>query len=47
MLAAPVAEAEVQAMLRQEADEVVCLGDHLMWGGIGGCYDDFRQTSDW
>lgn len=46
VLATPVAEAEVQTMLRQEADEVVCLEDHLVWGGIGGCYDDFRQTSD-
>jgi predicted phosphoribosyltransferase len=46
VLAAPVAEAEVQAVLRQEADEVVCLEDHLVWGAIGGCYDDFRQISD-
>jgi putative phosphoribosyl transferase len=46
VLATPVAEAEVQAILRREADEVVCLEDHLVWGGIGGCYDDFRQTSD-
>lgn len=46
VLATPVAEPQVQAMLRREADEVVCLEDHLVWGGIGGCYDDFRQTSD-
>jgi predicted phosphoribosyltransferase len=46
VLAVPVAEAEVQAALRQEADEVVCLEDHLVWGGIGSCYEDFRQISD-
>jgi putative phosphoribosyl transferase len=46
VLATPVAETPVQAMLRQEADEVVCLDDHLVWGGIGGCYDDFRQVGD-
>jgi putative phosphoribosyl transferase len=46
VLATPVAELEVQGVLRREADEVVCLEDHLVWGGIGGCYDDFRQVSD-
>ncbi|MGZ3273897.1 MAG: phosphoribosyltransferase [Caulobacteraceae bacterium] len=46
LLVTPVAEAEVQAMLRHEADEVICLEDHLVWGSIGGCYDDFRQISD-
>lgn len=46
VLAAPVAEAEVQASLRSDADEVVCLQDHLIWGGISTSYDDFRQISD-
>jgi predicted phosphoribosyltransferase len=46
VLAVPVAEQDVQAALRSECDEVVCLVDHLVWGGIGPCYDDFRQVSD-
>ncbi|MDX9999161.1 MAG: phosphoribosyltransferase family protein [Phenylobacterium sp.] len=46
VLAVPVAEAEVQSALRREADEIICLEDHLVWGGIGPCYDDFRQISD-
>jgi predicted phosphoribosyltransferase len=46
VLAVPVAEADVQAALRNEADEVVCLEDHLIWGGIGACYEDFRQIGD-
>jgi predicted phosphoribosyltransferase len=46
VLAIPVAEKDVQASLRPECDEVVCLEDHLVWGGVGSCYDDFRQISD-
>jgi predicted phosphoribosyltransferase len=46
VLAVPVAEAEVQAALRDEADEVVCLEDHLVGGGISSCYEDFHQISD-
>ncbi len=46
VLAVPVADAAVLATLRHEADEVVCLDDHLVWGAIGPCYEDFRQVSD-
>ena len=46
VLATPVAPAETLADLRREADEVVCLEDHLFLGAIGGCYLDFRQVSD-
>jgi predicted phosphoribosyltransferase len=46
VLAVPVAEKDVQAALRSECDEIVCLEDHLVWGGIGPCYDDFRQIGD-
>ena len=46
VLATPVAPAETLADLRKEADEVVCLEDHLFLGAIGGCYLDFRQVSD-
>jgi predicted phosphoribosyltransferase len=46
VLAVPVAEKEVQLALRRDCDEVVCLEDHLIFGGIGPCYEDFRQVSD-
>ena len=46
VLAVPVADAEVLDALRHEADEVVCLQDHLAWGAIGPAYEDFRQISD-
>ena len=31
--------------LRREADDIVCLEDHPMFGAIG-YYGDFRQVSD-
>lgn len=46
VLAVPVAPAEAIADLRREADEIVCLEDHLVFGAIGGSYDDFTQVSD-
>jgi predicted phosphoribosyltransferase len=46
VLAVPVAPAEALPDLRSEADEVVCLEDHLVFGAIGGCYADFTQVSD-
>lgn len=46
VLAVPVADAQVLAALCDEADEVVCLDDRLVWGAIGPCYDDFHQVSD-
>jgi predicted phosphoribosyltransferase len=46
VLAAPVASARVLAELRTEADEVICLTEHLPFGAIGGAYLDFRQVTD-
>ncbi|QUD86894.1 phosphoribosyltransferase [Phenylobacterium montanum] len=46
VLAVPVGEADVMAALAEEADEVVCLQDHLVGGGVGPCYDVFGQVSD-
>jgi len=46
VLAVPVAPSETLGELRGEADEVVCLEDHLFLGAIGGSYDDFSQVSD-
>lgn len=46
VLAVPVAPTESLPELRQEADDVVCLEDHEMFGAIGYYYADFRQTSD-
>ena len=31
---------------RREADDIVCLEDHRMFGAIGFYYRDFRQVSD-
>lgn len=46
VLAVPVAPAEALADLRAEADEIVCLQEHLTFSAIGGAYSDFRQISD-
>jgi putative phosphoribosyl transferase len=46
VLAVPVAPTSSLAGLRQEADEVVCLEDHELFGAIGTFYSDFRQLSD-
>jgi putative phosphoribosyl transferase len=46
VLAVPVAPTESLAAMSQEADEVVCLEDHELFGAIGFYYADFRQTSD-
>jgi predicted phosphoribosyltransferase len=46
VLAVPVAPTESLSELREEADDVVCLEDHEMFGAIGYYYADFRQTSD-
>ncbi len=46
VLAIPVAPTESLAVLRDEADDVVCLEDHEVFGAIGYFYSDFRQTSD-
>jgi predicted phosphoribosyltransferase len=46
VLAVPVAPTDTLADMRREADEVVCLEDHAVFGAIGFFYADFRQTSD-
>jgi predicted phosphoribosyltransferase len=46
VLAVPVAATDTLAALREEADEVVCLEDHMSFGAIGFYYADFRQLSD-
>ena len=46
VLAVPVAPSDNLAAMRAEADEVVCLEDHRLFGAIGFYYRDFRQTSD-
>lgn len=46
VLAVPVAPTESLAELRHEADDVICLEDHEMFGAIGFYYRDFRQVSD-
>lgn len=46
VLAVPVAPTDTLAVLREEADEVVCLEDHRSFGAIGFYYADFRQLSD-
>jgi predicted phosphoribosyltransferase len=46
VLAIPVAPTESLPELRNEADEVVCLEEHMEFGAIGFYYADFRQISD-
>lgn len=46
ILAVPVAPTETLPAMREEADDVVCLEDHELFGAIGYYYSDFRQTSD-
>lgn len=46
ILAIPVAPTESLAELRAEADDVVCLEDHELFGAIGYYYRDFTQVSD-
>jgi predicted phosphoribosyltransferase len=46
VLAVPVAPSDSLAEMRAEADEVVCLEDHRLFGAIGFYYRDFRQVSD-
>lgn len=46
VLATPVGDQAVLDELGREADEVVCLENHLRWGAIGASYADFRQLSD-
>ena len=46
VLAVPVAPSESIVTMGEEADEVVCLEDHDLFGAIGYYYGDFRQVSD-
>ena len=46
VLAIPVAPTDSLAAMRNEADEVVCLEDHELFGAIGHYYGDFHQISD-
>jgi predicted phosphoribosyltransferase len=46
VLAVPVAPTDSLAVLRGDADDVVCLEDHEFFGAIGLYYADFRQVSD-
>lgn len=46
VVASPVAPPSVVTLLRQMADEVVCVQAPEDFGGVGKWYDDFSQTSD-
>jgi putative phosphoribosyl transferase len=46
VLAVPVAPTDTLAAMQEEADEVICLEDHEIFGAIGYFYDDFRQMTD-
>ena len=46
VLAVPVAPTDTIAQLRTEADDVICLEDHVFFGAIGFYYANFRQVLD-
>ena len=46
VLAVPVAPTSAVAELRSEADDLICLEDHELFGAIGLYYADFSQVSD-
>jgi predicted phosphoribosyltransferase len=46
VLAVPVAPSDTIAIMRKEADDVVCLEEYEDFGAIGFYYGDFRQISD-
>ena len=46
ILAVPVAPTETLTDLESEADEIVCLESHDVFGAIGFFYSDFTQVSD-
>jgi putative phosphoribosyl transferase len=46
VLAVPVGAAEAVSMLRQDADDVVCLETPARFMAVGQWYGDFRQTPD-
>ena len=46
LVAVPVASRDALAMLRQEADDVVCLSAPRCFGSVGSFYLTFEQVSD-
>jgi predicted phosphoribosyltransferase len=46
VVAVPVGAPDACAALRQEVDEVVCLGEPPDFGAVGRYYGDFRQVAD-
>jgi putative phosphoribosyl transferase len=46
VVAVPVAPIESCEILREEADEIVCVVTPEMFHSVGAWYDDFNQTSD-
>jgi predicted phosphoribosyltransferase len=46
ILAVPVAPTDSLAVMRREADEIVCIEAHADLGAIGYYYSDFRAVSD-
>ncbi|MBN9040924.1 MAG: phosphoribosyltransferase [Rhizobiales bacterium 62-47] len=46
VLAVPVAPPDIIDQLRSEADDIVCLEEHALFGAIGYYYADFRQVLD-
>jgi len=46
VLAVPVAPTESLAVLHGDADDVICLEDHELFGAIGFYYADFSQVGD-
>lgn len=46
ILAVPVAPRETIEVMRQEADEVVCLESPAWFSGVGAFYGDFSQVPD-
>ena len=46
VLAVPVGPTDSVAAMREEADDVVCLEAHALFGAIGFFYEDFQQISD-
>jgi predicted phosphoribosyltransferase len=46
IVALPVASMEAYELLRNEADEVVCLGAPIGFYAVGQWYEEFTQTTD-
>jgi putative phosphoribosyl transferase len=46
VVAVPVAPPDTVAVLKREADDVVCLDSPEFFGGLSAFYRDFRQLED-